>query len=601
MMIDFIIIIMYFLLLLYYVCDVIIIILFHYLLLLLLLPPLPLALVFRRPLSVNGTMCACSCKQQQNCCFRCKMSNVRRRPSSATRYNGRGRTGVLREGTSRRPQSAHATSRRSAPSGVRTKHKIDRLQNMLEKSRKSFGGGSRAVHGIAQNNRNHRVAKLRKDIKMVESYVLHGSNNGTTGGLRDAEDRLRFEKHSYLYRNGEGDRGSQLQAESKYSANKLSSNNNTFLSPWDDGSKDNLDETGMLHIPTTSAMWQPDTGSRAFPEMSRAGKNAYNNESLSPSNHDEAKEEDITAFNAELENRNFHREVNRKNFKVMKSNAPPSSVPISSFCREEGTKHYLMKAKASNSAPRYPNTIVKSHHTNKTNRTNATNGNYDNSNVESALTSTYDTKSDESWNSYEKTMLTKNYGVNGGNNGAKTIKIMAVFGAGKAKSAKMIEGSQRNQNMYGSKTAHKVTYDASAGVYSTTAVRKWKTRPMSASLRRHKIVGKQASERFRSNVDSKFSISINGNKSGIFNTSGPHMKINNKFQSRSRPKSASRSIRRMRRANTSIGENAPGPNFGKQSVRGKHRRPQSAGVRRRIPNEKNLSLFVVSSKMQYQS
>ena len=84
---------------------------------------------------------------------------------------------------------------------------------------------------------------------------------------------------------------------------------------------------------------------------------------------------------------------------------------------------------------------------------------------------------------------------------------MAVFGAGKAKSAKMIEGSQRNQNMYGSRTAHKVTYDASAGVYSTTAVRKWKTRPMSASLRRHKIVGQQATERFRSNVDSKFSIS----------------------------------------------------------------------------------------------
>ena len=188
-----------------------------------------------------------------------------------------------------------------------------------------------------------------------------------------------------------------------------------------------------------------------------------------------------------------------------------------------------------------------------------------------------------------------------GNNRAKTIKIMAVFGAGKGASAKMTESSRRNQNMYGCKTAHKVSYDSSTGVYSTTAVRKWKTRPMSASLRRHKIVGQQATERFRSSVDSNFSISVDGNKSGIFNTPGQPIKVNNKFQSRSRPRSASRSTRRMRRANTSIGENAPGPNFGKQSVRGKHRRPQSAGVRRRIPNEKNLSLFVVSSKMQYQS
>ena len=64
--------------------------------------------------------------------------------------------------------------------------------------------------------------------------------------------------------------------------------------------------------------------------MSPVGKDAYKNESLSPLNHDDAKEEDITAFNAELENRNFHREVNRKNFKIMKSNALPSSVPISS-------------------------------------------------------------------------------------------------------------------------------------------------------------------------------------------------------------------------------------------------------------------------------
>ena len=83
-------------------------------------------------------------------------------------------------------------------------------------------------------------------------------------------------------------------------------------------------------------MWQPDTGSPAFPGVSPVGKDAYKNESLSPLNHDDAKEEDITAFNAELENRNFHREVNRKNFKIMKSNALPSSVPISSFCREEG-------------------------------------------------------------------------------------------------------------------------------------------------------------------------------------------------------------------------------------------------------------------------
>ena len=453
------------------------------------------------------------------------MSNVRRRPSSAIRHNGRDRTGLLYEGTSRRPQSAHASLRRSAPSGVRTKHKIDRLQNMLERSRKSFGGGGRAVHGIGENHRNHRVAKLRKDIKMVESYVLHGSNNGTYGGSRDTEDRLMIEKHSHLYRNGEGDRGSQLQGESKYSPNKLPSNKSNFLSPWDDGSKDNLDETGMLHIPTTSAMWQPDTGSPAFPGVSPVGKDAYKNESLSPLNHDDAKEEDITAFNAELENRNFHREVNRKNFKIMKSNALPSSVPISSFCREEGTNHYLMKAKASNSAPRYPNTIAESRSICKTNSINAPNDNHDNFNAESAMTSTYNTKSDESWNSSDKTMLTKNYGVNRGNNRAKTIKIMAVFGAGKGASAKMTESSRRNQNMYGCKTAHKVAYDASTGVYSTTAVRKWKTRPMSASLRRHKIVGQQATERFRSNVDSKFSISVNGNKSGIFNISDPHMNL----------------------------------------------------------------------------
>ena len=487
------------------------------------------------------------------------------------------------------------------PSGVRTKHKVDRLQNMLERSRKSFGGGGRAVHGIAENNRNHRVAKLRKDIKMVEQYVLHGSNNGTYEGFRNEDDRTMIEQHRHLYWKGEEGRGSKSQGESKHSQDKLPSNTSNFLSPWDDDSKDNLDQTGMLHIPTTSAMWQPDSGSPSFPGVSRVGKDAYKRESLPPSHHGGTEEQDITAFNAELESRNGHREMNRKNFKVMKSNAPLSSVPISSFCREEGTKHFLMKAKASSSAPRYPNTIAGRRSVTEKNTMNSLNVDHGNANVKSSLAATYDMKNDGSWNSLDKTELARNNGVKRESNQAKSIQIMAVFGDGKADTKGIRTSSRRQKNVYGRRTAHKVSYDSNTGVHSTTAVRKWKTRPMSASLRRHKIVGQQATERFRSSVNSNFSISVNGNKSGIFNTPGHPVKVNNKFQSRSRPKSASRSTRRMRRANTSIGENARGPNFGRQSNRDKHRRPQSAGVRRQAPNSNDLSLFVVSSKMQYQS
>ena len=78
-----------FLVVVYYVCDVII----YYHIIISLFTSYYyyrhfLSLIFRRPLSVNG-LSVPAVGQQQNCCFRCKMSNVRRRPSSAACYNGR--------------------------------------------------------------------------------------------------------------------------------------------------------------------------------------------------------------------------------------------------------------------------------------------------------------------------------------------------------------------------------------------------------------------------------------------------------------------------------------------------------------------------------
>ena len=148
-------------------------------------------------------------------------SNSNRRPYTAgtNNYDGNNSKYIVHNkfkhtagGNNRRPKSA-AIIRKTMPSKLNTKTKIDRLQTMLNKSRTSFSGGSdmggirvhsgnnsyQQIHGISVNSRNHRVAKLRKDIKLVEHYVLHGRGNLPDKLSKDEQDRKFINEHSYLY------------------------------------------------------------------------------------------------------------------------------------------------------------------------------------------------------------------------------------------------------------------------------------------------------------------------------------------------------------------------------------------------------------------
>ena len=569
-----------------------------------------------------------------------------------------------------RPQSAGVT-RRTVPSGLKTKHKIDRLQNMLSKSRNSFSNGNQyamngnnhqQIHGISVNSRNHRVAKLRKDIKLVESYVLRGRNSMTT---QDDRDRKFIEDHSYLYRNNRS-----LETKSGYpltlgeaqfihpnqqvqrNANNSNNNNNNmledkFLSPWDDNTgKDNLDQTGMLHIPTSSAQWQTGTGSppRSFAakydDGSGDGDDRYQNDFVDAAKRAKEEANEMTAFKSEIERKTSLKKLNNKNFKVTKGDMSISATPLKSMCRDESSKEFVKNATEFNSMPRYPGVV----HNTTTNNNNNNNRKADiNNNIimtkEASVTTflqvkklkqddqlsskTYQSSSRGQWSTTYNYGDSKNdednnmiYSSSRSSRNTKGRPMSAgVFRRSNIDSSisppfpphaqiisidtRTIKKKQNRRDYYATVNAQKLHVDKKNGINSTSVPHRWKTRPMSASLRRHKLIGEKATRRVRKNANTKFRIAVDGSKHGIFNNRQhqPTIKVNTRFQSRVvRPKSASRATRRNRRANTSIGENVGGPNIHLSSTRASHsRRPHTASVRRRNDRDASLNLFIVSS------
>ncbi len=583
-------------------------------------------------------------------------SNAYRRPNTAgsNNYDGNNSKYIVHNkfkhtagGNNRRPKSA-GIIRKTIPSKLQTKTKINRLQTMLNKSRNSFSGGSdmggirvhsgnnsyQQVHGISVNSRNHRVAKLRKDIKLVEHYVLHGRGKHPDKLSKDEQDRKFINEHSYLYdrnRMPETKSGQSLAMGSAqflhpyHQQQNINNMEDKFLSPWDDTDKDKLDETGMVHIPTSSAQWQIGAASPSPRLSSFSAKyedDHYQHDIADAAKRAALEANDATAFKPEIERKNSQRNINKENFKVMKSNMPISSPPIESFCRDVKSKEYLKNAIAATNEPRYANVMYKS----CTNVKNTDNNNQDGQ--EESITTYLSVKKLQN---EERRMVTESkyqwsnnrYQDGGGMSlSARNRKALSASSNGARQATKEpsysppysqiisidtrpIKKNEKRRNRYGTVIAQQLHHNRQNGVKSMSIAKSWKTRPMSASLRRHKLIGEKASKKLRSNVNPKFSImSIDGNKRGIFNvTQREHnnKEVHNRFRSRSRPKSASRVRRRTKRANTAIGENVGGPNFQQTSMRSRKTRPQTAGGRRlavgtQHGKQHSLNLFVGSSK-----